>query len=118
MPINKKKIISVIKKDATLREEYYDPATGDACVIGGLLLAAGFPKRKLAKWGARSITLWRGGIRDFNRNLVGVKQAADLLKKKFGLDSVACQTLQHTNDSYFQTKERRRVLCGVVEALE
>ena len=102
-----------------MRDEYYDPATGDACVIGGLLLAAGFPKSKLAKWGPRSISLWHERVgKDWNRHLPDVKKAAALLKKKFGLELEHCQTLQHTNDSYIETKERRQVLCGVVETLE
>jgi hypothetical protein len=43
----KDKIISIIKSDAKIRHRYFDYVTGDCCIIGGLLEAAGFDKNKI-----------------------------------------------------------------------
>jgi len=100
----KDKIIKVIKNDATLRHIY---ALDDkACVIGGLCLAAGYPKKKLIGMDKNSIS----------NSLF--EDVWDLLNKVFGLTRFQLKDLQSINDYYDRTTSRREALIETVKSYE
>lgn len=102
--------IKVIKKDATGRLEYYRPhyrpqSGGDACVIGGLALAAGVKPERL--------------IRDNTVAIIfsDLDDVAEAIKVKFGLDRMELAGLQEINDETPDLIERRKRLIERLKTL-
>ena len=103
------KIISIIEKDSTFSNKYFDWKTDDCCVIGGLLQEAKFNKVKLREeptsYGGffnttdiRSILNLRPDL--FNETQLKVCEEIKSILENYGIGlNLAC-TLQQINDSY------------------
>jgi len=100
----RQQIIEIIKKDATLKGRYYEPTTGDACVIGGLALAAGVNPRILGYCGGLPISNLDSWVTHIRK----------LLRDRFGIDEEQALRLQRTNDYKDNTAFRREALIQMV----
>lgn len=92
------KIIAVIEQDATARQ-VYRTKTGEACVIGGLAIAA-----KAAR------LLPRIGSRDNDTSIIGMDKLCDRLNAEYGLSDDQLRRLQYINDYYTTVAKRRAAL--------
>jgi hypothetical protein len=99
-----KEIIKVIKADATVQYSYYNPKTGEMCVIGGLATAAGVPITVLKACKNEDITEWNGSC----------ARVRTAIHAKFGLLDREMRLLQMVNDGYASTRERRAALIKCV----
>lgn len=100
----KAQIIEAIKRDANLKGYYYDPKTGQACVIGGLALACEINKPYLA--------LARGAIQ---YGTGPEKAIREMLHARFGLSIGQLVNLQKINDQEYSTERRRERLIELVQ---
>ena len=97
------KIVAVIKKDANGKGKLvrlHDTAAPQACVVGGLLVAAGVEQSHL------------DGRSDPNPH------EHDLLLLEYGLGSWEITRLIYTNDLWAHISDRRRALTALVKSWE
>jgi len=115
--VDKKAVINVINKDASLTG-YYANSAGDMCIIGGLAFECGIPLDYLIDCEAESITLIpkEAEVRKAQkaRKLGKVRR---LIREKFGLRLPELYKLQNINDFYDNHQKRRDKLIKYIQSL-
>jgi hypothetical protein len=98
-----KKIVAVVRKDATTRFIYKKP-NGTTCAIGGLAEAAGIP---LPPKDSFEVSILSSQVTSF----------ADALSNHYGLSLDQLDSIQDINDQHRLTTSRRKAIIDYVESL-
>lgn len=102
------KIIAIIEQDANLMDCYFGLNEGEACVIGGLLNAAGIPPELKSEM----LEYYNGTPINAGGDTLG--KAEGLLIETYGLTGIELRKLQKINDHEVDTEARRKLLIKAV----
>jgi len=99
------RIKHIIDNDANKRAQYFD-GPHNACVIGGLWLAANHTKEELRRYLTNGQGIGQMG-----------NKVSNILRKEYGLTLLEIYDLQHINDNERFTKKRRVLLKAYIDSV-
>lgn len=104
---NKSIAIAAIQNGCQLQGRYLNAATGEACAIGSLALAAGVAKSAIAVGDKYNASIGHPMTGSMERGIT----------KKFGLEAGHLYLIQRKNDRIKNLAKRRKAIISMIETL-